>query len=147
MLNQGSSCVNSLSYLVAPRPQYTFNCLLFSISIYMYVHCIICGLIKDLIWFDFDLNFLLWHATRYIFNLLKTVNVRLGREGQEAMNPVGNLRTLWNGLRTPWKVSEPRGGGFLKKTLSNINITCKLAIIFQSSRHMDSINIIIKLKK
>ena len=52
MLNQGSSCVNSLSYLVAPRPQYTFNCLLFSISIYMYVHCIICGLIKDLIWFD-----------------------------------------------------------------------------------------------
>ena len=40
----------------------------------------------------------------------------LGREGQEAMNPVENLRTLWSGLRTPWKVSEPRGGGFLKKT-------------------------------
>ena len=56
MLNQGSSCVNSLSYLVAPRPQYTFNCLLFSISIYMYVHCIICGLIKDLIWFDLILS-------------------------------------------------------------------------------------------
>jgi len=75
------------------------------------------------------------------------VSLWLGREGQEAMNPVENLRTLWNGLRTPWRVSEPHGGGFLKKTLSNINITCKLAIIFQSSRHMDLINIIIKLKK
>ena len=43
---------------------------------------------------------------------------RVGREGQEAMNPVENLRTLWNGLRTPWKVSDPRGrgGAFLKKT-------------------------------
>ena len=70
-----------------------------------------------------------------------------GREGQAAINPVKNLRTLWNGLRTPWKVSEPRGGDFLKKTLSNINITCKLAIIIQFSRHMDSINTIIKLKK
>ena len=38
-----------------------------------------------------------------------------GREGQEAMNPVENLQTFWNGLRTRWKVSEPRGGGFLKK--------------------------------
>ena len=43
--------------------------------------------------------------------------VQLGREGQEAINPVENLRTLWNGLRTPWKVSEPRGGGFLKKVI------------------------------
>ena len=51
----------------------------------------------------------------------------VGREGQEAMNPVENLRTLWNGLRTlwnglrtPWKVSEPRGGGFLKKKRDQI---------------------------
>ena len=67
------------------------------------------------------------------------------REGQAAMNPVENLRTLWNGLRTLWKGSEPCGGGFLKKTLLNIKITCKLAIIIQFSRHMDSINIIINL--
>ena len=51
-----------------------------------------------------------------IKNIYSLVLVLVGREGQEAMNPVENLRTLWSGLRTPWKVSEPHEGGFLKKT-------------------------------
>ena len=69
MLNQGSSCVNSLSYLVAPWPQYTFNYLLFSISVYMYVHCKICWPNKrfDLIWFDLTTKFLLVFILIYHF--------------------------------------------------------------------------------
>ena len=54
---------------------------------------------------------------RYKVNQKWLALVQRGREGQATMNPVENLRTLWNGLRTPWKVSEPRGGGFYEENV------------------------------
>ena len=48
MLNQRSSCENSLSYLVAPRPQYIYNFVWYLFNLHLYVICMF--KLDDLIW-------------------------------------------------------------------------------------------------